>query len=101
MFFPHFSLSYLDRCVKTALPGAHNDEWQPLIIYRGSLQQNEFEMPVNRAPGRQYNKGNKKRGKDDEGRFLSFSKFNRCSNKFSPCTGEEDGESDQESEIAE
>ncbi|KAI2803808.1 Cohesin subunit SA-2 [Blomia tropicalis] len=73
-------LSYLDRYVKKAMPGVHNDEWQPLISYRASLQQSEFDVPFSRAPGRQY----RMRKKPDE-------------------DGEEvDGESDQEgSEMAE
>lgn len=58
-------LSYLDRYIKTALPGVHNDEWQPLISYRASLQHNEFEVPLNRQPGRQYKP--KKHGRDEDG----------------------------------
>ncbi|CAG2174230.1 unnamed protein product, partial [Oppiella nova] len=59
-------LTYLDRYVKNALPGIHNDEWQPLMSYRASLiQHNEFDLPVNRAPGRQYRA--RKRGREDEG----------------------------------
>jgi len=57
-------LTYLDRYVKNALPGIHNDEWQPLMSYRASLiQHNEFDLPVNRAPGRQYRA--KKRARDE------------------------------------
>jgi len=59
-------LVYLDKYVKTALPGIHNDEWQPLMSYRSSLMQhNEFDLPLNRAPGRHYSRG-KKRERDDE-----------------------------------
>lgn len=45
MFCSFSRLSYLDRYVRNAVPGAHNDEWQLLISYRASLQQNEFELP--------------------------------------------------------
>lgn len=54
--------------MKNALPGVHNDEWQPLISYRASLQHNEFELPLNRAPGRQYK--SKKRGADEDGTHI-------------------------------
>jgi hypothetical protein len=64
-----YRLTYLDRYVKNALPGIHNDEWQPLMSYRASLiQHNEFDLPVNRAPGRQYRA--KKRGRDEDGLYL-------------------------------
>ncbi|XP_053201590.1 cohesin subunit SA-1-like [Panonychus citri] len=57
-------LLYLDKCVQSALPGTHNDEWQPLMSYRSSLiQHNEFDLPLNRAPGRQYR--GRKRNRDD------------------------------------
>lgn len=57
---------YLDRYVKSALPGIHNDEWQPLMSYRSSLtQHSEFDLQPNRAPGRQYSRG-RKRGRDDD-----------------------------------
>ena len=60
-----YSLIYLDRYVKSALPGIHNDEWQPLMSYRSSLtQHSEFDLQPNRAPGRQYR--GRKRGRDDE-----------------------------------
>lgn len=61
-----FSLGYLDKCVQMALPGIHNDEWQPLMSYRSSLMQhNEFDLPLNKAPGRQYR--GRKRGRENEG----------------------------------
>ncbi len=64
-----YRLTYLDRYVKNALPGIHNDEWQPLMSYRASLiQHNEFDLPVNRAPGRQYRA--RKRGRDEDGLYL-------------------------------
>ena len=73
------SLAYLDRYVKNALPGIHNDEWQPLSSYRSSLMQhNEFDLPPNRAPGRHYSK---KRGRED-GMFSSYSK-STCSDDLS------------------
>ena len=91
MFFFHLilngiRLSYLDRYIKTALPGVHNDEWQPLISYRASLQHNEFEVPLNRQPGRQYNK-TKKHGRDDDGKqkkkiLLNLLKFLIKSNQI-------------------
>ncbi|RWS24871.1 cohesin subunit SA-1-like protein [Leptotrombidium deliense] len=60
-------LMYLDRYVKNALPGVHNDEWQPLMSYRSSLMQhNEFDIPLNRAPGRQYRGRKRTRDDDDE-----------------------------------
>ncbi|RWS14082.1 cohesin subunit SA-1-like protein [Dinothrombium tinctorium] len=60
-------LMYLDRYVKSALPGIHNDEWQPLMSYRSSLMQhNEFDIPLNRAPGRQYRGRKRNRDDDDE-----------------------------------
>lgn len=67
-FIFYNSLSYLDRYIKTALPGVHNDEWQPLISYRASLQHNEFEVPLNRQPGRQYKP--KKHGRDEDGKHV-------------------------------
>ena len=57
-------MAFLDRNVKTALPGMHNDEWQPLVSYRSSLQHQELEVPANRVPGRQYR--GRKRDRDDE-----------------------------------
>ncbi|XP_074605463.1 stromal antigen isoform X2 [Brevipalpus obovatus] len=60
-------LSYLDKCVQSALPGIHNDEWQPLMTYRSSLiQHNEFDLPLNRAPGRQYRGKRRARENEDE-----------------------------------
>ena len=57
--------------VKNALPGIHNDEWQPLMSYRSSLMQhNEFDLPLNRAPGRQYSRGKKRNREDGEGTSL-------------------------------
>ena len=67
------SLGYLDKYVKSALPGIHNDEWQALMSYRSSLMQhNEFDLPASRAPGRHYSKG-RKRGQDFDGQSLSLS----------------------------
>lgn len=59
-------LAYLERYVRTALPGQHSVEEQSLISYRNSLQQStDFDMPTNRAPApRHYSKG-KKRGHDE------------------------------------
>lgn len=68
-YLPPFSLTYLDKYVKTALPGTHNDEWQPLMSYRSSLMQhNEFDLPLNRAPGRHYSRDRKRNLDDGEGK---------------------------------
>ena len=51
------------------MPGVHNDEWQPLISYRASLQQSEFDVPFSRAPGRQYRMRKKP---DEDGKLLNI-----------------------------
>jgi hypothetical protein len=59
---------YLDKQVKASLPGIHNDEWPPLQAYRNSLtQHNEFDIPLNQQPSKQYNR-NGKRGRDEDGK---------------------------------
>ena len=59
-----YRVDYLDSAVKKAF-GQHirPDEWPAMAQYRQSLlQHNEFDIPLNRAPGRQY-----KNRKRDEG----------------------------------
>lgn len=60
-------LNYLEKYVRSTLPGIHMDEWQPLMTYRSSLtQHNEFDIPLSREPGRHYSKGNKRTLEDGE-----------------------------------
>jgi len=65
------------------------------------MQHNEFDLPLNRAPGRQYSRGRKRNREDGEGNYILINLYSTelIFNQIFP--DDEGGEEDQDEQHSE